>query len=346
MADTLGNRVTTTTRQKLMPLVVDTVLNSNVFASKMLKKAKKWSGNQIAFPVKYQVNSTATSFTGFDPLSTSATDNRVKLQFDPSFTQITSALPLDELSTNMKSGKEEAIINLIRVTLESDAMDLADNIGTQFWGTGTGNGGKDFLGLGALVDDGTTVGTIGGLSRTTYTTLKSTVTASSGTLSLSKMATLYNNVTSGSIKPTIGFTDEATFSLYEQLLTPQERYVKSDAAASGGLKGGTGYLELFYKGFPILRDEKATAGSLYFLNEDFLSWYALPMEMTEPVKFAPSQVEGNDYTANEVMGLGFSWSGWIKPTNAAAVVGHIFCGGQLVTNNPKRHGVLTGITTV
>ena len=42
-----------------------------------------------------------------------------------------------------------------------------------------------------------------------------------------------------------------------------------------------------------------------------------------------SQIKGNDYDAP--LGLGFSWSDWIVPANAGAVVGHIyFGGGQLV----------------
>ena len=48
----------------------------------------------------------------------------------------------------------------------------------------------------------------------------------------------------------------------------------------------------------------------------------------------------------DVEGLGFSWSDWVVPTNAAAVISHIYLGGELVSQNPKRHGKLTGITGV
>jgi hypothetical protein len=36
----------------------------------------------------------------------------------------------------------------------------------------------------------------------------------------------------------------------------------------------------------------------------------------------------------------------VKPTNAFSVVGHIVLGGQFITENPKRHGKLTGITGI
>lgn len=346
----LGTRVTTTTQSHLLPKVVDTILNGNVFATRMLSRAQKFNGERMKFPVKYAKNTTGTSFAGFDTFSTSATDNRVNLEFVPKFYQITCALPLDELSAN---ATEEGVINLAKLELASTANDAADDIGTLFYSDGTGNGSKDFLGLAAIVDDGTNAGTYGTLSRTTYTTLKSTVTASSGTLTLAKMDTLYNAVTSGSQKPTIGLCSEAIFAFYGQLLQPTERIAKDVSMMKSpgnmgkvgtGLIGGTGFTGLFFKGFPILADEKATAQTLFFVNEDFVDWYALPMAMTTPVKFRSQDIEGNDYS--EVEGLGFSWSDWIKPTNSASVVGHVYLGGELISANPKRHGKLTGITGI
>jgi len=339
---TFGTRVTTTTQDKIVPKVVDLVLDSNVLASRILGKASKWNGETMKFPVKHAKNATGTSFSGFDTFSTAATDNRVNLQFTPKFYQITCALPIDELSVNATEAK---VIDLAKLEMTSTAQDMADDIGNIFYGDGTGNGGKDFLGLEAIVDDGTNAGTYGSLSRTTYSSqLKSTVTASGGTLSIAKMATLYNAVTSGSQKTTLGLCSETIFSLYEQLLQPQERIAKDVSMIKGGLTGGTGFTGLYYKGFPIIADEKATSGVLYFLNEDFLDWYALPMAMQTPVSYRSQDIEGNDYS--DVTGLGFSWSGWIKPTNSASIVGHIYLGGELISANPRRHGKLTAITSV
>ena len=349
---TFGTRVTTTTQDKIMPKVVDTVLNGNVFATRVLSKAAKWHGETLKFPIKHAKNTTGTSFSGFDTFSTAATDNRVNMQFSPKFYQITCALPRDELSVNAVT--EERVIDLAKLEMESTAQDMADDIGTIFYGDGTGNSSKDFSGLEAIVDDTTNVATYGGLSRTTYASqLNSTVTASSGVLSLAKMSTLYSAVTSGAQKTTLGLCSETIFNLYEQLLQPQERIAKDVSMmkaggnmgkAGTGMVGGTGFTGLYYKGFPILADEKATSGVLYFLNEDFLDWYALPMAMTQSIKFRSQDIEGNDYS--DVTGLGFSWSGWVTPTNSAAVVGHVYLGGELVSKNPRRHGKLTSITSV
>ena len=339
MAELYGQRIQTTVQTKYLPYAVDTTLNSNVLFQRIVRAGKKWSGRTLRAPIKVSKNSTGQSFRGMDTFSTAATNNRQYLEYTPSFYQITCALPMDEMSV---ADTEAKILDLMKLTIQSDCEDMADDLGTIFYSNGTGNDSKDPLGLGALVDDGSNVDSIGGQSRTTYTTLQSTVTGSGGTLTLAKIDTLWNAVTSGAQKPTAFYTTEAVFSLYGQLLRPQERIAK-DVGTMKGLTGGTGFTALHYNGKPILADEKCTSGYFYALNENYLDWYALPSYGAKPVAYK-SQVEGNDYSAP--IGLGFSWSDWIIPANSASVVGHIYFGGQFITTNPKRCGVLTGITGV
>lgn len=340
MAELYGQRVQTTVQTEYLPYVVDTVLNSNVMFQRVVRAAKKWSGRTLRVPIKVSKNTTGTSFRGFDTFSTAATDNRQFLEFTPSFYQITCALPGDELSV---ADTDSKVLDLMKLTIQSDTEDMADDLGTIFYADGTGNSSKDPLGLAALVDDGTSVATLGGLSRTIYTTLKSTVTASGGTLTLALVDTLWINVTSGAQKPTAIYTTEAVFNFFGQLLRPQERIVKDAGMIKGDMAGGTGFSALYYNGKPILMDEKCTSQAFIMVNENYVDFYALPYKLASPVKYK-SQIEGNDYDAP--VGLGFSWSDWIIPTNAGSVVGHIYFGGQFITTNPKRHGKLTGVTGV
>lgn len=336
-----GNRVVTTTRDKLLGKVVDTVLNSNILALRLLSKSKKWSGASIQVPIKYAKNTTGGSFSGLDTFSTSLTDNRVKMQFFPSFVHIDSVLPLTELSVNEGSDAVEKVIDLMSVTLESDAQDLADLVGDQMYGDGTGNSNKDILGLGSAVDDGTVSPTYGGLSRTTYPGLASTVTASGGAVSLAKLSTLFDAVTHGTQAPTLGVTTKAVFSLLEGLRTPIDRF--DTKGITSGVKYGGGMVGFNWRGCDIVVDEKCPAGKLFLLNEKYMDWYALPMAETTTIKYK-RQIEGNDYE-DVPAGYGFSFSDWITPTNAGAKVGHIYLGGQLVNRDPRLSGVLTGITS-
>lgn len=338
MTELYGQRVQTTVQTKYLPFVVDTVLNSNVLFQRVVRGAKKWGGRTLRVPVKVSKNSTGTSFAGFDTFSTAATNNRQFMEFTPSFYQITCALPGDELSV---ADTDDKILDLMKLTIQSDTEDMADDLGTIFYADGTGNSNKDPLGLSALVDDGSNVATIGGLSRSTYVTLKSTVT-SQATMTLAAVDTLWIGATSGSQKPTAIYTTETIFNYYGQLLRPQERITK-DVGAMKSLSSGTGFSALMYNGKPILMDEKCTSGTFQMVNEDYIDFYALPYKFAKAVSYK-SQIEGNDYDAP--IGLGFSWSDWIIPANSASVVGHIYFGGQFVTTNPKRHAKFTSVAGI
>lgn len=338
------NVVDTLTLEEIVPRVVDTVLRSNTFATKMLSKTKRFGAATMDFPIKYQVGTAIQSFLGFDALPTSFTDTRVLMKYNPRFVAANVALAGTDILANNTAAK---ILDLTKVEMQSRAQDLADGIGTMLWSDGTGNSNKDFLGLGAIVDNGNSVPTIGTLSRSTYTTLQSTVTAAS-TLSLSTMRTLYNAIADASIAPTRAYTDYPTWALYEQLLQPQEKIFK-EVNIVPNYKGYEGFAGLMYAGMEIVPDRKATTGQLVFLNENFLDFYGLDADLTQfegarKVDVAGKLFAGNMY--NSVSNLGFYWTGFIKSNTQYAFNSFIVIAGNLCTDNPRRHGKLTGVTGI
>lgn len=338
------NVVDTLTLEEIVPRVVDTVLRANTFATKMLTKTKRFDAATQDFPIKFQIGTAIKSFIGFDDLPTSFTDTRVLMKFNPRFVTANVALAGTDLVANNTMRKR---LDLTKVEMISRAQDLADAIGTQFYGTGTGNNNKDFLGLGALVDNGNTVSTIGGLSRSTYPTLASTVT-SAPTLSLAVLRTLFNNIADATVVPNRSYTDYPTWALYEQLLQPQEKIFK-EVNIVPNYKGYEGFSGLMFAGLEIVPDRKCTTGYFYMLNDNFLDFYGLDVELdafegAKKVEVASKLFAGNSY--NEVSNLGFYWTGFIKTNNQFAFNSFIVLGGNLITDNPRRHGVLTGVTGI
>ncbi len=339
-----NNVVDTITLEDIVPHVVDTVLRANTFATKVLSKTKKFRAATQDFPIKFQVGTAIRSFIGFDTLPTDFTDTRVLMKYNPRFVAANVALAGTDLVANNTVRK---VLDLTQVEMASRAQDLADGLGNMLWSDGTGNNNKDPLGLGAIVDNGNTVSTIGGLSRSTYPTLQSTVTASS-TLSLAAMRTLFNNIADASVVPTRSYTDYPTWGLYEQLLQPQEVIYKQVNIVPN-YKGYEGFQGLMFAGLEIVPDRKATSGTMMFLNENFLDFYGLDVELdafdgAKKVDVASKLFTGNSY--NEVSNLGFYWTGFIKVNNQFAFNSFIILGGNLCTDNPRRHGKLTGITTI
>lgn len=341
-----STEVDTLTMEDIMPEVVDTVLRSNELTTRlMLKDTKKFKAATQDFPFKYQKGTATTSFIGFQTLPTSLTSTRQLLKYNPAFNEANVALATTDVAANNTLRK---VLDLTEVEMISRAQDLADSIGTQFYASQTLS--TDFLGLGNIVS---ATGSIGGQSRATYSTLQSTVTASSGTLSLFKMRTLFNNISDGEVQPDESFTDYSTWALYEQLLQPTERIAKeANINPAPNFKGYTGYRSLMFAGLPITPDRKCTAGSLFFLNMDFLNFFTLDMlggldksgYSGEKVKVGSKLFVGSQYSADE--NFGFFWTGFIHATNALAWNSFIVVAGNLVSANPRRHGVLTGITGI
>jgi len=335
-------RVSNATKNFLMPKLVEGVLQGNIGVSFFLVRAKKWRGAQEEVPFKFEKNANGGSFTGFDLLNTAAVDNTIKLTYDAAFNEISVVLPKSDLSLN---DTEEKVADLMERQIMSDAFDLADNIGNQFYGDGTGNGGKDLLGLEGIVDDGTNVATIGGQARATYPALNGSVTASGGALTLALMYAEWDNVQEGMQEPSLILTTKTVRSLYNQLLEPKERYTLP-VSGRDKLFMTTGAEQLAFRSAPIVADSKCPAGLMYFLNERSLEFRALPKwPLAEPINFMMEAMDGEP-SPEIPKGLGFHWTGWVKPVNQEAIVGRVIHAGNFIVKNPRYNGKLTGITSI
>jgi hypothetical protein len=280
--------------------------------------------------IKYQVGTPIQSFLGFDTLPTAFTDTRILMKFNPKFVAANVALAGTDIAANNTNAK---VLELTEVEMVSRAQDLADQVGTMLWSDGTGNNSKDISGLAAAVDNGNSVATYGGLSRSTYTTLQSTVTTAA-TLSLATMRTLWNAIADATVAPTRGYTDYASWALYEQLIQPQEKIYK-EVNVIPNYKGYEGFSGLMYAGMEIVPDRKATAGTMVFINENYMDFYGLD-----------TSLEAFEGSRNEVGNLGFYWTGFIKVNTQFAFNSFIILAGNLCTDNPRRHGKLVSIAGI
>lgn len=341
--------VTTITNDHIVPKVVDTILGSNVLTLRLMSNPRTWSGESLRIPVKVAKSTSGGSYDGYDLFSTQRVNTRQNFTFRvKGFYQ---SVTISGMEKGVNATKE-GVLNLLATEMESSQQDMIDSIGSLFYGDGTGNGGKDFTGLAAAVDDGTTAANYGGLSRSTYTSLQSDRTNLAGALTLSAMAASYDAAKVGPDVPTIIVTTESIWSDYEALLQPTVRagydgFSGGRAVTATGVKsrdalnGEIGFDALFYRGTPLVADEKCTSGAMYFLNEKYLNWYALPRTDRQGVGKQGSNIEGA-YSDQGVPVV--SWTGLKEPINQDAEVGQFLINGELVNSNPNRSAVIVGIT--
>lgn len=354
---TFTNRVTTITQNTILPKVVDTILGDNWITYRVLGNAEKWRGTTMDKPIKVSKSSLGGSFSGLDTHSTSTVETRVLMSYDVRGYEMPVAIPGIEKAVNRTEGQ---VLNLVRTELESAQEDALDSIGTMLYADGTGNSNKDFIGWDAIIDDATSVATIGGLARATYTTLNATRTASGGTLTLENIATLISAVSAGSSarrRPSVLVSNETVWDLYESLLTPTQRAnyeanglpmmtrSSKGPVRAAELKAAAGFVSLTFRGIPWVADEKSTSQTLWAVNENFLTWYGLNDPDLQGIDLGSENID-SVYNEAPSKNVGFQWTGFLRPINQYGEVAHIYLLGNQCSFNPKTHGRLTGITGV
>jgi len=353
---TFTDRVTSITQDTILPKVFDNILSDNFATFRFISNGKKWSGETLKRPIKLVKSTLGGSFSGLDTHSTATVESRRTMSYSLKAYEIPVAVPgLDKLV----NATDAQVIDLVKAEMESAGQDALDDVGTMFYGDGTGNASKDFNGLDNLDDDGTSAVNVGGLSRTTWPTLAGTRTAWGGLMSLIKLGALHVAISGGSAskqKPSIIVSDEAVWNLYESLLTPtvQANYNANGypvvtrrsrgAIAAGSLKGGQGFTSLIYRGLPWVADEKSTSETVWMINENYLDWYGIKDPKMTQVSLGSTHEGVYSEAPSNFTGLQFS--GMMRPVNQYGDIGHIYLFGELTTFQPRRHGRGTGATGV
>jgi hypothetical protein len=353
------NRVTDITYQYILPALVDNVSNSNVFTSKLLSKTIDWEGVSYNVPIQTAFSTTGGSFNGMDTFSTAATNNTRQMTFY--LTGYYQSIVIPGIEAAVNGNTESQVIKLLTAKMDEAKISMADSIGTELYGFGLG---KAFDGLGNVVDNGTNAPTYGGLSRTTYPFLDADVTSvSNGTITLSYLSSEFDNVSaasSSSESPTFGVTTKAIWTYVEGLIQPMlsARYEsttiggynrvdgktpKGDSPLRGAELGGAGgFIALTWRGRPIYADDKATGGTFFWINENYLDF---AVQKSPDLRDISSTVESMEGFYEDVpFPSAFQFRDLMSSINQLGEVGVVILLGNLICRQPRRNGKLTGIT--
>lgn len=327
--------VLSVTNQVYAKKVVDNILNGNFGLMRFLSNSRPWAGgDQILLPVKMRESTSGGSYAGLDTLSTAQTSDR----------EMAAVLPRQYYHSVVVSGIQQAVnqgdgkvLDLLATEMESKAADMKDNLGDGFYSDGTGNENKDIIGLRAAVDDNTFITSYEGLSRATFTQWRSTIT-SDATVTLPDFATDFNAAKVGAEDPTLLLSTPAVFNIYEALMDQDVRYNLQFAGydqiygkglprKSGNLAQGQGFNSLYFRGVPLVADEKCTTGRLYTLNENHIWFYTF----------------SNLPNAKSIKN-GFGWTGLKEPVNQDGSVGQFLWYGNLASDGPRFSALRYSIT--
>lgn len=298
-----------TTLKNYMPKLEDNVFSARAFWFWLTSKGRtrdEDGGAKIVEPLIYGQNDTVGSYAGYDNIPTTPQEGISAAEYD--WKQFGASIAISGIE-EFQNGGEHKVIDLLKAKIMQAEESIAESIAQDAFADGTGNGGKDFHGLGLLVESGNTVGGIDGSTNTWWNSYEENTAEA---LTIARMNTAYNTVSRGNDHPDGAFTTQTLYEKYESLLLPSLRYTDTKSADAG-------FENLLFKTIPLMYDAYCTSGVLYFINSKYLRL----------VKGRGKWMKTTDF---------------IRPNGQDARYAQILSYGNVTVSNRARQGKLTAKT--
>lgn len=268
-------------------------------------------GTKIRVPLMYSSNSTVMTFGGADTLDLTYQNTLDAAEYDYEMYNASIVFTLED---ELKNSGEPQVMSLIEAKIKQAEMSMSERLNQDLF-NGTAAQGE-VIGLDTMISTSTE---IGGISGTTYDWWRGNVDATGETLSVADMRTIKNssNLGNGGSNVSIIVTTQTLYEKYNSLLTAT--YSMSPSSSESKRLGDGGFATVEFEGVPVVFDESATSGSMYFVNKDNFKL-------------------GVHTDAN------FARRKKAEPADQHIHVEHIVFMGQTVTDRRKSLGLLSGKT--
>lgn len=275
--------VISTTIQARGSALADNVAKNNALLMKMKERGnvKPFSGgNVILEEIMYNDTSTlnAGSYSGYDTIDITPNSPISAAHFD--IKQYAAAVSISGLEMLQNSGKEQ-IIDLLEGRIQVAEAQLQNQISAGLYSDGSGNGGKDIVGLAAAISTTPSSGSYGGISRNTWSFWRNVAfdsTTDGGAAATSANIQSYMNrvavqLVRGTDRPDLIVADNNYYRLYLESLQAIQRIGNTDS-------GGSGFTSLKYFGAGFNCDVYLDGGiggssptnRMYFVNTKYLKF--------------------------------------------------------------------------
>lgn len=328
--------------------IVDAIYNSNPMLGKLRAEGgfeTREGGNTIDVNLRYAEDGTAQSFDGYDQVNVTPVDTISNATFN--WKNLHVPIVISEVEKAKNRGPF-MIASLLKAKIEGAKLEAKKKLTTVLFADGTGNGGKDPLGLSALIAIDPTTGTLGGINRATSTNafwrnkanrdlstgitgsaLTSTSTFSATAYFQRMMSNQFNNASRGSAlmedRPNLGITTQVLYETYKNTMLDKVRYPDSSHT-----KRNLGFADyVMFEGVPIIWDP------------------ALTTETINSVAATSRIYLVNTNYMGVVINSGYDWKMYppASPVDQYVYVSKMHWMGQLIAYDCSRLAVISGFTT-
>ena len=264
MADVNIGEIAASTMEFYHKTFVDNIFKKHVLMDHLKQNGgvKLYPGGRlIRVPLMYRTNSTVQRVNGAQALDLTYQDTLDAAEYNYELYNVSITLTLED---ELKNSGESQVMSLLEAKIKQAELSLSEALNTDLF-TGTAADG-DVIGLDTIMS---TTTTIGGISGTTYSWWRANVDATSETLSIADMRTKKNSANKGNGGSNVSLivTTQTLYEKYQSLLTATITMNQPITSETKRIGDG-GFTAVEFEGVPVVFEEAATSGSMYFINKD------------------------------------------------------------------------------
>jgi len=273
--------IISTTIQNRSGVLADSVAKNNALLYKLRERGnvKTFSGGNVVLQeLMYNDANTqnAASYSGYDVIDITPNSPISAAQFD--LKQYAAAVSISGLEQLQNAGKEQ-IIDMLEGRIQVAEAQLLNQISAGVYSDGTGNGGKDLVGLQAMISTSPSSGTYGGINRANWSFWRnvafSSATDGGSAATPANIQSYMNRVAvqtvRGTDRPDMIVADNNYYRYFLESMQAIQRVQSEDTAAAG-------FTSLKYMGAGLNCDVYLDGGiggaipanRMYFINSKYV----------------------------------------------------------------------------
>lgn len=225
--------ILTTTLEHRNKKLADNVTNNNALLRKLKERGKIRTidgGSKIVEELEYGEGDMMW-YSGYDEINYTPKQLFTAAEYNMKLCAVPVAISGEDM---LKNSGRERIMNLFEKRIENAEKTMMNQMAKAIYGDGTENSGKSISGLKLLVADAPATGTIGGIDRASNAwwrnQSKTAAAAFTSETLRPAMNAMWLSLCRGTDRPDLIVTDDTMYSLFEESLTPLQRFSDSKTA--------------------------------------------------------------------------------------------------------------------
>lgn len=353
----LSETVTTITQNDVLPTIVNQVSNSTVWLARLFGElVSNWKGATYRVPVRVAKKTNGGSFSGLTPWDTGSANNVRYLEFTVQAYAEPVVVPGIQRAINAQAGDNQ-VLSFVSEKMDDAREAMRDNLGAMFYDVGLGD---DFDGLEVAIDDGTNSTSYGGVTRSTYSWMTSTIDSTSTAITLALAFANFDAASAAGDEeeaPTIALTTKTLWRTLETAMngqiqahyqsTSMQGYNKVSGQTPRGqlvpvgeLKGAAGFNAISLRARPMVADDKALSGKFYWVNENKVGFRSLKDDTLRQISMSPEV----DDASGELPSSPIQFRDMMSSINQHGEIGAFLVFGQFFNKAPRRSAKLIAKT--